>query len=224
MSGEGLRALLRGHTIIFDKVEDETGIFDQADAFVHLSQGNETVQYVLLLPFTDRGDDASGNHRYAIWEKVAKGIGNLKALRKISIYSASAHGEESLLAADWEILACILRRLQRGIQLDVEGAALLLWDIVRYPEALPGLAGVIRGKTMIKGFCTGYRFPFDCLETLCSILLTLPALENVTFQHITGQDTDEGQSCEAWTSCYSHLFYEKSRSNVSLSPTPYPKL
>jgi hypothetical protein len=48
-------------------------------------------------------------------------------------------------------------------------------------ESLPVFAGVIHGQAMI-GF-TGEGFPFECLDMLCSTLLTLPALENVAFDH-----------------------------------------
>jgi hypothetical protein len=60
-----------------EKLEYRAGIFDHVDAFVNLSRDNETVQEVVLFPFIDPDDDASGTHRYAIWEKIAEGIGNL---------------------------------------------------------------------------------------------------------------------------------------------------
>jgi hypothetical protein len=151
---------------------------------------------IFLFPATDP-DDASGTHRYAIWEKVAEGIENLHALREITIWDSNFEGdEEGLLAPDGEILACILRRLQRGIQLVIEDAT-LLWDIVRYPEALPSFAGVVHGHTMITGFSTGEGTPFQCLDVFCSILLTLPVLENVAFLYMYGQGTEEGQSLES---------------------------
>jgi hypothetical protein len=56
---------------------------------------------------------------------------------------------------------------------------------------------VLRGQAMITQFDTGVRFPFRCLDTLCSTLLTLPALESVTFQHMAFQGTEEGQSLES---------------------------
>jgi hypothetical protein len=50
---------------------------------------------------------------------------------------------------------------------------------------------------MITGFNTGKAFPFSCLDTLCSVLLTLPALENVSFEHTGVQGPEEGQSLES---------------------------
>jgi hypothetical protein len=174
------------HELWLNERDDETGIFDQPDAFVNLSRGNETIQEVALVPYTDRGEDAAGTDRYAVWEKIAEGIGNLQMLSRISIKES-----HSPPAPDWEILACILRRLQRGIVLDVE------WGELQYPEALPGLARVIRGQTMITGFSTGEGVPYQCLDTVCSTLLTLPALRNVSFNSIDEQDTEEGQSFES---------------------------
>jgi hypothetical protein len=192
---DSIREVLSGHTIHLVIMDDDTGIFDQVDAFVNLSRGNESVEQVVLHPFTDPGDDISGNSRYAIWEKVAEGISNLQALSDITIfYSYFVDDEENPLAPDWEILACILRRLQQGILLRMQDSnPPLLWDT----ETLPAFAGVIRGQAMITGFSTGDSFSFHCLDILCSALLTLPALENVSFDHIVGQGPEEGQSLQS---------------------------
>jgi hypothetical protein len=191
---DSIREVLGTKSIFLGEQEENTGIFDHLDAFVNLSRENETVQEVVLcIPFTDADDDAPGTHRYAIWDKVAEGIGNLQALRKITIVeSDSVDGWEGLVP-DWEILACILRRLQRGIQLCMEESTIWLWDT----ETLPFFAGVIHGQAMIAGFSTGQGFYFDCLGILCSALLTLPALDNVQFQHYDGQGPEEGQSLES---------------------------
>jgi hypothetical protein len=73
-----------------------------------------------LYPVNDPSDDASGTHQYAIWEKVAEGIGNLQALREITISEPIGEDdEEDAFVPDWEILACVLRRLRQGIQLNL---------------------------------------------------------------------------------------------------------
>jgi hypothetical protein len=94
---ESIREVLRGDTITLEKLDDDTGIFEHVDAFVNLSRDNEKVDEVVLCLATD--PDA---HRYAKWDKVAKGIGNLQALRDITIvvYNSFDDDEEDPLAPD----------------------------------------------------------------------------------------------------------------------------
>jgi hypothetical protein len=188
-----IREVLSGRTIHLDKLDADadvdTGIFDHVEAFVNLSKENETVEEVTLCLATDPDD-----HGYAIWDKIAEGIGNLQALDKITIVNGSFYdGEEDPLAPDWEILACILRRLRHGIQLCMQDDEPLPWDM----EALPAFARVIHGQAMIKAFSTGYGFPFHCFDILCSALLTLPALEHLLFEQLDGQESEEEQSLES---------------------------
>jgi hypothetical protein len=191
---DSIREVLRGGHIFLEKQGDASGIFEIPDAFVNLSRDNETVQHVFLFPDTHPDDDASGTIRYAIWDKIAEGVGNLQALREITIfYTNSGDDEEHPLAPDWKILACILRRLRRGIKLCMCDDERPLWDT----EALPVFAEAIHGQAMITGFSTGNTFPFHCLDILCSALLTLPALENVLFYQLDGQGPEEGQSLES---------------------------
>jgi hypothetical protein len=166
--------------------ESRCNFFGNDDAFVNLSRGNEIVQEVLL----DLSIDPASRTG---WGKVAEGIGNLQALRNIIVLECS-FGDNSGEAPvpNWEFLACILRRLGRGIQLDIQDAVGLLGD----QETLPVFAGVIHGQAMITGFSTREEFPLDCLDLLCPTLLTLPALENVSFRDIADQDTEDGQSLE----------------------------
>jgi hypothetical protein len=187
---DSIRRVLLQETIILDKQEDVTGMFDHADAFVNLTRDNKTVEEVRLRLDTD--PDA---HRYAIWDKIAEGIGNLHALHVIVIVDTSIDdGEEDPLAPDWEILACILRRLRHGIQLHIEDdEAPQLW----HTETLPAFAGVIHGHAMITRLSTGNGFPFHCLDILCSALLTLPALESVSFGQLGDEGPEEGQSLES---------------------------
>jgi hypothetical protein len=186
-----IRMELLNNYIHLDKLEDRTGIFDHVDDFVNVSRDNETVQH-LILRLTDITDPDA--HRYAIWDKIAEGIGNLQALREIVFVDVrSDDGEEDPLAPDWNVLAFILRRLRRGIDLRMCDHAHNLWDT----DALPAFTGVIHGQAMITGFSTGAGFPFLCLDMLCSALLTLPALENVSFEQLAGEGPEEGQSLES---------------------------
>jgi hypothetical protein len=189
---DSIRAALSEIIIVLDVLNDENGIFDQVDVFLNLSRENETVQSVVLFipSFTDSGDDASVIHRYAIWEKIAEGIGNLQALHEFEI----THYEWEPFVPNFEILACILRRLRRGIRLCISDNAPLLW----HPEALPAFAKVIHGHAMITGFNAGdLSLPFQRLDILCSALLTLPALENVSFGQLDSQGPAEGPSLES---------------------------
>jgi hypothetical protein len=198
-----IREVLWEDIIVLNRLQDDDDIFDQVDAFVNLSRGNDSVKNIVLFPFTDPGEDASGTSRYAIWEKIAEGIGNLQALQEITIGCShfELNEEEQACVPDWEILACILRRLRRGIRLCTsDNDSLRLWNT----EALPVFARVIHGHTMITGFGAGDGFQFHCmdfhcLDLLCSALLTLPALETVEFKDIDGEGPEEGQSLESMT-------------------------
>jgi hypothetical protein len=192
---ETIHKQLSGDTIYLDKVDACDLAFQFVGAFVNLSRDNGTVEKVTLcLPFTDPDNDDLLSERYAFWDKIAQGIGNLQALREIVIFDAdSYHGHENPTVPDWEILACILRRLRRGVQLRMHDNGRLLWDT----ETLPAFAGVIRGHAMITSFSTGNAFAFDCLDILCSALRTLPALENVFFDHDDGEGPEEAQSLES---------------------------
>jgi hypothetical protein len=192
---DSIRVLLSGNSIHFDKLHDSTGIFNRVDAFVNQSRNNLSVQEVVLFPVVDPAGDNAGTRRYAIWDKIAEGIGNLRGLDMITVEDANLVGEEeeNPVVLDWEILACILRRLRRGIKLCMRGCAGLLWGT----ESLPAFAEAIHGHAMIIGFSTGSGFPFHCLDTLCSALLTLPALDSVSFNARFGQGPEEEQSLES---------------------------
>jgi hypothetical protein len=194
MDHQSIRSLLGRKTIYLDVLHTRTGTFDHVDAFINLSRGNESVEKVSFRLATDSSDDVSGTHdRYDIWDKIAEGVGNFQVLREITIDDYFLFGEHDLFVPDWEILARILPRLRKGIQLRMRDHAPLLWDT----ETLPTFAGIIRGQAMITGFSTGAAFAFDCLDILCSALLTLPALEIVSFEQRAGQGPEEGQSLES---------------------------
>jgi hypothetical protein len=181
---ESVRKMLSGDHMVLKKLDDDTGIFYHVDAFVNMSRDNKRVQEVFLCLAPD--PDA---HRYVIWDKVAEGIGNLQALREITIMETpSVDDEWEAFAPDWEILACILRRLRRGIQLYMQDGN---------TETLPAFARAIHGHAMITRFFTGEGFPFGCLDILCSALLTLPALKEISFMHDDGHGQEEGQSLES---------------------------
>jgi hypothetical protein len=189
----GIHGMLSGDSIVLNKIEDDDDIFDQVDAFVNLSRDNKTVKELLLYPFTYPAH-ALYACRYDVWQQIAEGIGNLQAIGRIVIMDSGAVDDfEEALIPDWLILALILRRLRRGIHLYMQDDGLSSWD----PAVLPVFARAIHGQAMITGFSTGAQFPFHCLDLLCSTLLTLPALENVSFNDITDQRAEDGQSHES---------------------------
>jgi hypothetical protein len=187
-SEDKIRDELRSHKIY---LIEESDIFWQVDnAFVKLSRDNETVESIDLCLHSDPDRDAS-----TVWDKVAEGTGNLQALQEITIESLidEDFDEEDLFLYDWKILACILRRLRRGIYLRMDDRAPPLWDT----ETLPAFVEAIHGQAMVTGFHTGDGFPFHFLDTLCSALLTLPALEKISFTQLAGEGPEEGQSLES---------------------------
>jgi hypothetical protein len=50
---------------------------------------------------------------------------------------------------------------------------------------------------MITEFSATDGFPFHCLDTLCSALLTLPTLEKISCTQLTGEGLKEGQALES---------------------------
>jgi hypothetical protein len=118
---DSIREVLGTKTIYLREQEDDTGIFDHVDVFVNLRLQNETVQEVVLwIPFHSPIPTTmppSRTHRYTIWVKIAEGIGHLQALREITISQDHSMDEWEVLVPDLEILACIIRHLQRRIRL-----------------------------------------------------------------------------------------------------------
>jgi hypothetical protein len=88
---DAVGSILSGDIIHLDKLEDHTGIFDRVDAFVNQSRENEAVQHVTLCVGPD-----PDTQRYAIWDRIAEGIGNLQALREIKIVDDTGEDEGSV--------------------------------------------------------------------------------------------------------------------------------
>jgi hypothetical protein len=185
-----LREMLSGEDIDLDEA------VVHPSAFQKQTRENQSVKTVTLsIPLIDPSNDTSWAQRYATWDEIAEGIGNLQALYEINI-TVFENEDDGPLVPDWEILACILRRLRHGIKLCMLYAhPSLLWDI-ETPSAYAAFARAISGQAMINAFSTGEAFPSDCLDILCSALLTLPALEEVSFS-CDGQSPREGQSLES---------------------------
>jgi hypothetical protein len=150
---DSIRKVLSGHTITLDRLQDYAGIFDHADTFANQCRENKTVKHVVLC--LDADPDAN---RYATWDRVAEGIGNLQALHSIIIEDV----EETPLAPDWEILALILRRLRQRIRVRM----LAFKRDTGFAEAIHGTVMIARNT-----------FSFDSLDILFSALPTLLGLQ-----------------------------------------------
>jgi hypothetical protein len=78
---------------------------------------------------------------------------------------------------------------------------------------------------MITAFSTGAGFPFHCLDILCSALLTLPALEQVSFDHCDGAGPEERQSLESMLELLqSPSLREVEFASVDFTQTPFANL
>jgi hypothetical protein len=147
-----------------DKSHDVTGIFEDVDSFVELSQGNTGVQLVDISP----NDEDAGN--YELWDKVGRGVGNLKSLNRLAICPSNYN--------DWEILTRILRHIRHNIMLVIYSGH------IRGTEDMRAFVAAIQGHPAITSVDTRGSFRFELTGILCSALATLPNLEDVTLWHL----------------------------------------
>jgi hypothetical protein len=164
---ETLSRALCGYNLNLVISNDSDKIFNQVDAFVALSQGNDTIRCVTLSPY----DVDSGN--YELWDKLGQGVGNLNALGVLRIYLSNSLGEP-----DWEVLARILPHIQSKIELRIMGG------VIEGIEEMPAFARAIQGHPTITQFVTITAcFSFESVASLCSALSTLPNLESAVLEH-----------------------------------------
>jgi hypothetical protein len=81
-----------------------------------LIRGNETVHEVIVYPLTDPGEDTSGTYHYAIWDRIAEGIGNLQELSDITI--VDSHCMHPLLGMDEDETKALIAVLKRNYRLE----------------------------------------------------------------------------------------------------------
>jgi hypothetical protein len=154
-------------------------ILNHIDCFVSQSEGNESIEEVVLYPYSVNG------HDYEVLEKVGKAIGNLQALKALCIASENNHDssdeddddddDEEVVPPilDCEMLARILSHVRQRITMDITEA--LAWDV----EESRLLVRAIHGHPTITGFDVGRNFPHESSDALYSALATLPALEAI---------------------------------------------
>jgi hypothetical protein len=144
-------------------------ILYHVDCFVNQSQGNKSVETLVLRPYS------ANDHDSEVWDKVGRAVSNLKALKRVCIGKCYIE-DEDLLIVDWEIVARILSHVRQRITLDIDDADIIsVWDA----EEPNKFARAIHGHPTITRFEDGENFPYESLDTLYSALATLPALESV---------------------------------------------
>jgi hypothetical protein len=151
-------------------------ILNHIDCFVSQSQGNKSVKSVSISPY------AFNCHDEDAWDKIGQAVGNLQALETLHFSGHDNYDEggssdehEDSLILDWEIVAQILRQVRQSVTVIIESER--LWTI----EEVQALARAIRGHPSITSFEDSGMFSYESLDTLCSALATLPALESVLF-------------------------------------------
>jgi hypothetical protein len=156
-----------------------------AEHFVKLSQGNDTVEEVVLKLNEDLHRD------YKILGLLEEGFGNLRALRILTIsflsYEApytpprdqggncldEASMRETEISLYWQAVTGILRRVPNKIELRLDGD---YSDVVNYTN----FAMAIRYVPTIRTFYSGDAFPWNSGNTIMFALASLPSLKNVT--------------------------------------------
>jgi hypothetical protein len=155
-----------------------------AEHFVKLSQGNDTVQEVLL----DLEEDLLGD--YKTLGLLEKGFGNLGALRVVTINfnggfmrpykprrdiqgNCLDQAREAAISFYWQAVTGVLRRVRNNFELRLEGE---YDDELNYKK----FAVAIKRVSTIRAFHSGDALPWRSANTIMSALASLPSLENVT--------------------------------------------
>jgi hypothetical protein len=150
--------------------------FAQVDHFIELSQQNTYISRVFLSPY----EVHSGN--YELWDKVGRGVGNLKSLRSLIVSLDNTLGEP-----DWEILARILLHIENKIELRIyggrHGRSHFVSDapaFVRSTAEMRAFAKAIQEHPAITRFENSHGgFSFENTATLCFALNTHSRISNL---------------------------------------------
>jgi hypothetical protein len=192
-------------------------ILNRIDCFVSQSLGNKSVDSVFLYPHAFHGENDD------FLDKVGKAIGNLQALDTLSISPHNAYpedDEQELPNSDWEILACILSHVRQKVEIILRDSE--MWDV----EAVQALARKIRGHPAITSFGQDtIMFPcYASLDSLYSVLATLPALKSVNLGHRRQQPQPDEGSTLAHHESLTELLLSPSLRTVSFGPSFTPAL
>jgi hypothetical protein len=166
---EEIRQALLETTLEIGAIEDV-----KLHSFVKLSQGNDTVQEVLLHLYEDR------RRGYKMLELLGKGLGNLGALRVLTISffpiyvpcDEAVYEDAESVSLYWKALTSVLGGVRHNIELRLEGE---YYEEINYTN----FAVAIQGVSTIRFFHSGDLIPWESANILMSALVTLPSLENV---------------------------------------------
>jgi hypothetical protein len=101
-----------------------------------------------------------------VWDKVGQAIGNLRALKKLSVYACIEDPDLPKVTPNWEILVRILSQVQQKIEVKIAGFR--PWNTVEASF----FVRAIHGHSAITSFVDGgdgggeYYFPCECLGAL----------------------------------------------------------
>jgi hypothetical protein len=175
---ECARRLLGQRCLHLDN-EDMPWILNHIDCFVSQSRVNARVEEVRFWPISvDVQDDD-------VWDKVGQAIGNLQALKSLSV-SAYSHDSDDdsdyeqarsaeMLNPDWKILTRILSHVRQNVGIKLEDYIIGEIEEVQ----MQALARAIRGHPTITSFDSSFAFSYETTNSLYSALATLPALESI---------------------------------------------
>jgi hypothetical protein len=191
---EVIRQALLETTLEIGKREDADRIFANARSFVKLSQGNDTVQRVILYLYEAYHRDTN------TLRVLGKGFSNLEALQVLtirfefgSIWDTRRHERvddraerevaESLF---WQAFAGALGQLRHHIELRLDGEYWKETDLIN-------LAAAIQGVSTIRTFHSDKdTIEWESANTLLYALASLPSLENVTLEYFYNQGGPPG--------------------------------
>jgi hypothetical protein len=162
-------------------------ISDDADCFVSLSRGNESIKHVSLYPYSlDDGNDGDAGN-YKMWDRVGQAIGNLQSLEWLKISrdygiwtSTRDYYDEAndIPTPDWKILALILSHVRQNVKINFveRGHPWAAGEAQAFTQAIRGHPTITSFDSISNGES---GFPYESLDALYSTLATLPALEYV---------------------------------------------
>jgi hypothetical protein len=150
-------------------------ILSHIDCFVSQSRGNQSIKRVHLCLLA-----SFGGYYNDEWDKIGQAIGNLQALERLRITTCHCNHDEDSPTLDWEILARILSHVRQRIEITLAiSTHIPAWRA----GDIRSFAGAIRGHPTITSFDSGYKLPYESMDSLYSALVTLPALESIVLSN-----------------------------------------